>query len=76
MTVEADIRNDALEQCAKIATNYALNQSSDCDYRGATDPETGEVSCSRERRGDTCLCVERMEVADAIASKIRAAKTS
>lgn len=75
MTVEADIRNAAIEQCASIANNYALNQSSDCDHRGATDPETGEVSCSRERRGDNCLCAERMEIADAIAAKIRAAKT-
>lgn len=60
------IERDAI---IKITSRFT---EADCDYRGAQDPETGEVTCSRESRGDTCLCVERMEVADAIASKIRA----
>lgn len=44
----------------------------DCGYRGAMDMETGEVPCSRERRGDDCICVMRQEMADAVAAKIRA----
>lgn len=57
------------EAVVKITSNIA---NADCDYRGAQDPETGEVPCSRENRGDTCLCMERMETADAIAAKVRA----
>lgn len=57
------------DACIKIATSISHD---DCDERGAQDPETGEVPCSRERRGDTCLCVERDDVGHAIATKIRA----
>lgn len=60
-----------IERDAIIKITSGLSDA-DCDYRGVQDQETGEVLCSRETRGEDCLCVMRMETADAIAAKIRA----
>lgn len=62
------------EACARIASGMDL--STDCDDRGATDPETGEVPCSAEARGEVCVCVERSDLAHKIATKIRARATT
>jgi hypothetical protein len=39
----------------------------ECDYRGAQDPETGEIPCSRR---DGCLCDDLCEHGQALAGKI------
>lgn len=57
------------EACARIASGMT---SGDCDERGVQCPETGDVSCGREDRGDVCLCAERNELVFKIADKIRA----
>lgn len=58
------------EACARIASGMATRM--DCDDRGTQDPETGEVPCDAERRGEVCVCSERSELAFKIADKIRA----
>lgn len=58
------------EACARIASRSA--GFADCDDRGMQDPETGEVPCSAEARGEVCVCVERSDLAHKIATKIRA----
>lgn len=58
------------EACARIASG--MSDGMDCDDRGAQDPETGEVPCSAESRGEVCVCSERYELAFKIADKIRA----
>ncbi len=58
------------EACARLASG--MGGGADCDDRGMQDPETGEVPCSAERRGEVCVCVERSDLAHKIATKIRA----
>lgn len=61
---------DEREACARIASG--MSDGADCDDRGMQDPETGEVPCSAERRGEVCVCVERSDLAHKIATTIRA----
>lgn len=75
MTVEANIRNDALEQAARLATTRGIEAGARCEDRRSTDPETGEVACAREERGGSCLCLDLAEFGDELAAAIRAAKT-
>ena len=56
--------------CAQVAAGLA--DGADCDDRGMQDPETGEVPCAAEARGEVCVCVERSDLAHKIATKIRA----
>lgn len=58
------------EACARVASGLA--DGADCDDRGMQDPETGEVPCAAEARGEVCVCVERSDLAHKIATKIRA----
>lgn len=58
------------EACARIASG--LSDGMDCDDRGSQDPETGEVPCAAEARGEVCICSERSDLAFKIADKIRA----
>jgi hypothetical protein len=67
-------RSAEREACARIASGSDM--SADCDSRGATDMETGEVPCSAEARGEVCVCAERSELAHKIAAKIRARAVS
>lgn len=60
-----------IERDAIIKITASVGEQ-DCDCRGVQDPETGEVPCSREARGDVCLCIERNDFWHAIATKIRA----
>ena len=62
------------EACARIASG--MGDASDCEHLGGMDMETGEVPCSLETRGETCVCAERSELAGKIATKIRARSTS
>ena len=64
------IRDYEREACARLASG--MGDAADCDDRGMQDPETGEVPCSAERRGEVCVCVERSDLAHKIATKIRA----
>lgn len=57
------------EACARIATNMTCF---DCDSMGHQDPETGEIPCSAESRGEVCVCAEKTTFAHEIAHKIRA----
>ena len=75
MTVEAHIRNSAFKMCADLASRVGDRYSEDCEDRGMMDPETGEVPCRIEDRGGTCICAERIDVANAISTKIRALLT-
>lgn len=61
-------------ECADVAVLASAGE--DCDDRGVTDPETGEVPCSAEKRGEVCVCVERSDLAHKIATKIRARATT
>lgn len=61
---------DERAACARIAVSHA--DGSDCEDRGMMDPETGEVPCAAERRGEVCVCAERHDLAFQIADKIRA----
>ena len=54
--------------CARIAAGSAQR---DCDDRGFQDPETGEVPCDAERRGEVCVCAELFDQAGRIAQSIR-----
>lgn len=72
--VVALISADEREACARIASG--MSDGMDCDNRGAQDPETGEVPCSAETRGEVCVCSERSELAFKIADKIRARSTT
>ena len=58
------------EVCAKLTVDKSQRHG-DCDYRGATDPETGEVPCGRR---DGCLCDDLADHGDAIAKAIRERK--
>jgi len=58
------------EACARIASGMFFGD--DCDDRGMQDPETGEIPCSAERRGEVCVCVELSDLAHRIATRIRA----
>lgn len=59
------------DACALVAINTGDGMI-DCDDRGMQDPETGEIPCSAERRGEVCVCVERSDLAHKIATTIRA----
>lgn len=72
-TLRAEIVKE-IEACARLASGSDL--SADCDDRGVTDPETGEVPCFAEARGEVCVCAERSELAHKIAAKIRARATT
>lgn len=60
------------EACARIAVGLTCF---DCDDMGHQDPETSEVPCSAEGRGEVCICAEKTELAHKIAAKIRARNT-
>ena len=72
-TLRAELLKE-IEACARIASGSDM--SADCDDRGATDMETGEVPCGAEARGEVCVCAERSELAHKIAAKIRARAVS
>ena len=57
------------ERFARLAISKSQLHG-ECDNRGAQDPETGEVPCSRR---DGCLCDELANHGDAIAKAIREA---
>lgn len=63
-------RADETRACANAAASVGLHI--DCDNRGVTDPETGEVPCAIEDRGGTCECSLKIEFGDIIAKRIRA----
>ncbi len=71
-TLRAELVKE-IEACARVASG---SDCADCDDRGVTDPETGEVPCSAEARGEVCVCAERSELAHKIAAKIRARAVS
>lgn len=58
--------NAAVLMCADLAVRKS-ELHSECDYRGAQDHETGEISCSRR---DGCLCDDLCEHGQALAKVI------
>lgn len=59
---------DERELCARIASGSEYRE---CDERGMQDPETGEVPCGAEARGEVCTCAEIADLAHGIAKRIR-----
>ena len=60
---------EVIERAAKVADKRA--EPSECENLGDMDPETGVRECLLDGRGN-CLCLERQEEAEKIASEIRA----
>jgi len=64
-------RAKAFEDAAKIALK-SLSQPNDCESLGLMDMETGVSECALELKGYGCLCSERFEEAERIATAILA----
>lgn len=67
---------DPMERAAKLAETRSTQVWDGCENLGPMDMETGSRDCALETRGGSCLCQERFEALDALASELRKAGKS